>query len=112
MYLGDDGIVHVTLVGEIDEETAVALKEAGIQFGNIIGRKVNSFMDLNRVRKLSPNARKVMKDSCVHKNAGKIALYGIHPVARILASFAMGPTKKEDIRFFKTRDAAFAWLRE
>ena len=42
----------------------------------------------------------------------KIALFGIHPVARVIASFVMGATKKKDIRFFKSREEAFLWLKE
>ncbi len=43
---------------------------------------------------------------------GKVALFGLHPVARVVASFFMGATKKKDMRFYKTRGEALAWLKE
>ena len=34
----------------------------------------------------------------------------MHPVARVLASFVMTITKKNEIDFFKTKEEALAWL--
>jgi len=47
-----------------------------------------------------------------HERTGKVALFGLNPVARVIASFVMGVTRKKDMRFFKTREEALAWLRE
>ena len=43
---------------------------------------------------------------------GKIAMFGMHPVARVVASFVMGVTNKEDMRFFKSKEDALLWLKE
>ena len=43
---------------------------------------------------------------------GKVALFGLHPVARVIASFVMGVTKKEDMRFFRTKEEALAWIKD
>jgi hypothetical protein len=43
---------------------------------------------------------------------GKMAYFGMHPVARVIASFMMGVTRKQNMRFFKTREEALAWLKE
>ena len=57
-----------------------------------------------------------MKDK-IRKNfegegIGKVALVGMNPVVRVIASFIIGTTKKEGFRFFKSNDEALAWLKE
>ena len=42
----------------------------------------------------------------------KIAIFGLNPVARVIASFIMGVAKKKDQRFFKTKEEALAWLKQ
>ena len=53
-------------------------------------------------------ARKVFQELAEHKKQGKNAFYGMHPVARVLAAFFMGMSKKKDMGFFKTKEQAVA----
>jgi len=41
----------------------------------------------------------------------KIAIWGLSPVARVIASFVMGISKK-DIRFFNSEEKALSWLKK
>jgi hypothetical protein len=43
---------------------------------------------------------------------GKTAFFGMHPVARVIASFVMGVSPNKMMRFFKTKEDALIWLRE
>ena len=47
-----------------------------------------------------------------NEKIGKVALFGLHPVARVIAAFIMGITRKKDMRFFKSKEEALAWLKE
>jgi len=111
-YLGEDNITYFVLVGEHDENIAIACGEAFLKLINMVEGKVNALGDLNKAGKQSPEARKIWKELSENKKFGKIAIFGMHPVARVLASFVIGTTKKKDMRFFKTKEEALAWLKE
>ena len=112
LYLGENNILYITNIGEIDEKTAIAIKEAVLNVANMVEGKVHTLTDLNKAGKTSPEARKVFKELAEQEKQGKVALFGMHPVARVLASFFMGISKKKDMRFFKTKEEALAWLKE
>ena len=111
-YLGEDNILYITPVGEFDEEIALAVKEVMLKFFNMVEGKTNLLVDLNKAGKHSSEARKIVKEFTEHEKAGKVAVFGLHPVARVLASFIMGISQKKDMRFFKTKEEALAWLKE
>ena len=110
-YLGEDNILYTTVVGEVDENAAIAIREGHLKFMNMVEGKVNSLIDLNKAGKQPPKARKIGIEMFEHERIGKVALFGLHPVARVIASFVMGVTRKKDIRFFKTREEALAWIK-
>jgi hypothetical protein len=104
-------ILHETIVGEVNEKIAHEFEKASQMLRkNVVGR-MNVLIDLTRAGKPTPKARKLarvrLEDVCI----GKVALFGMHPVARVIASFVIGITRKKDMRFFKTKDEALAWLR-
>ena len=112
IYLGEDNIVRLTILGEVDEETEIGINEACYKFMNMVEGKMHALIDLNRAGKTSPGARKRQKEISEHEKTGKVALFGLHPVARVVASFVMGISKNQDMRFFKTEEEALAWLKE
>ena len=112
IYLGEDNILYVTVVGDIDDKMAIAIKEADLKFKNTVEEEFDVLGDLNKSGKHSPEARKIWKEMTEDDKTGKVAICGMHPVARIIASFVMGVSRKKDMRFFKTREEALSWLRE
>ncbi len=112
LYLGEDNITYFFIVGEHDENISSACREAFLKLINMGEGKVNALGDLNKAGKQSPEARKTWKELSEHEKVGKLALIGMHPVARVLSSFVMGTTKKNYMRFFKTKEEALAWLKE
>jgi len=112
LYLGDDNILYVTVVGEWDEKTATEISEADSKLRNMIEGTMDVLINLNKAGKQTSGARKIVKELGEHEKTGKVALFGLHPVAKILASFVMGITRKKDMRFFKTEEEALAWLKE
>ena len=112
IYLGEDNILYATIVGELDETRARTIKEITLKFINIVEGKVNALADLNKAGHQTPGARKIWRESAENEKFRKVALFGMHPVARVIASFVMGVSKKEDMRFFKTKEEALAWFKE
>ena len=111
-YLGEDNIFYITVVGEVDGKTAAEVTEIDNKFKSMVEGKLNVLADLNKGGKQSVEARKIWKEMTEGDRTGKIAMYGMHPVARVLASFVMGVSRKKDMRFFKTKEEALAWLKE
>ncbi len=112
LCLGEDNIIYVIAVGETDEKLAIAVKEAGIKLMNMVEGKVNILIDLNKAGKSSPEVRRIHRELAEHEKTGKVAFFGMHPVARVIASFFMGVSKKKDMRFYKTKEEALVWLKE
>ena len=112
LYLGEDNILYGTVVGEQTEKMPIALKEAIDKMKNMVEGRVNVLVDLNKAGQLSSGARKIGRETLEDEKVGKVALFGLHPVARVIASFVMGVTRKQNMRFFKTKEQALAWLKE
>ena len=113
LYLGEDNISYITpFGGYIDEKRATEVSQASLRLMNTVQGKVNCLIDLNKAGQQSSGARKIWKEWSENEKTGKVALFGLHPVARVIASFVMGVTRKRDIRFFKTEKEALAWLKE
>ena len=112
LYLGKDNVLYVTVFGEVDEKIAILIKEADLKFKNMVKEKYDVLADLNKSGKHSSESRKIWKEMTEHDKTGKVAIFGMHPVARVIASFVMGVSKKKDMRFFKTKEEALLWLKE
>jgi len=112
IYLGVDNIIYTTIVGEVDEETEIGINEASYKLMEMVEGKTHTLIDLNRAGKTSTGARKRQKEISEYEKVGKVALFGLHPVARVIASFTMGLSKNKDMRFFKTGEEALVWLKE
>ena len=74
--------------------------------------KVDVLVDLNKAGQASSKARETFKGMSEDENVGRVAIFGVHPVAKVLASFFMEVSKNRNIRFFKTKEAALEWLKE
>jgi hypothetical protein len=112
VYLRDDDIIQFTIVGDQDEKTVICLKEASNKLKSMVGGRPNVLVDLNRVGKPTQGARRIGKERLDDDRVGKVALFGLHPVARVIASFVISVTRKKDMRFFKTKEEALLWLRD
>ncbi len=107
-----ENIVYVWAVGPQTSETALAHIDLYRQLYQEINKPLNFIIDLNEAGKNSPEARKAWKDVAEDVITCKVALVGIHPVARVLAGFVMSITGAAKIQFFSTRDRAIRWLSE
>ena len=99
-------------LSDVDEDDYEDMSAATIKATEDIEGKVNILVDINHCGKVPAKVRRMAKRDFEKETTGKVAMFGMHPVARILASFIIGITRKEDIRFFKTEAEALAWLKE
>ena len=111
-YLGEDNILYETIVGEADDEMGNALEEATNKRKKKAGRQVDVLVGVNRAGKPSPKTRARAKKNFEAEGIGKVAMFGMNPVGRVITSFVMGITRKEDMRLFKTKEEALTWLKE
>jgi len=111
-YLDEDDILHIVSYGDLDEDDYAEMSEATTKATGDTQGKVKILVDLNHCGKVPAKVRRLAKGDFEKETTGKVAMFGMHPVARILASFIIGITRKEDIRFFKTEEEALAWLKE
>ncbi len=72
---------------------------------------MNIFVDNSRSGKPSQEARKVFGEMIRHEQCGKIAVFGLSPVSRVIASFVLGSSKKKNTHIFKTKEEALDWLK-
>ena len=114
IYLLDNNIIHVVAVGEQSDELAMAHVEIFNRLTKWNEGKFNYLIDLNKAGKNSTEARKLWKDISEDENTGKLALFGLHSVARVLASIVIGVNSKnkDHHRFFKLKEEAFKWLNQ
>ena len=111
-YLEENNIMHAVEVGVIDDQKALAIKETYLKVLDTVKGQVNILVDLNKAKKPSAKARKILNEISENERVDRVAHFGVHPVARVMASFLMGFSKKKEIRFFKTGEEALKWLKK
>lgn len=111
-YLDDDNIIVGTVIGDINDQIGKECLDAGLKLMDLVEGEVNIFIDIGKAGKQSSEARKLGKELFEHEKVRKVALFGLHPVARVLASFVIGSTNRKNSRFFGNKEEAFAWLKE
>lgn len=108
----EENILAVTIVGEVDKETAVKCKDVAYKFVEMMAGEIKTLIDLTQATQQPSESRKIVQEMWNDEKSGKVALFGLNPVAKAVASFVIGATHKEDIHFFKAKDEAIAWLKE
>lgn len=109
IYLEND-ILYVTVVGDTDETIALRIKET--ELGLMENRGVtNKLININHSGKVTVEARKIFKKKGEHEKTGKVALVGLHMVARVFATFLIKAFGNKRLRFFQDREEALAWLK-
>jgi hypothetical protein len=106
-----DGILHVTTIGDVDDKIAEISKEAVLKLETKVGKAKGVLIDLNKAGKQSPQARKTWKSMHESGNYIKVALCGMNPVSRVIASFFLQIMTDKKTKFFKTEEEALNWLK-
>jgi hypothetical protein len=105
----ENEILYIISKGDADISIASEVRKLINEF--IKGRtKINYFIDLNEAGKYTSEARKIWRQLGENEKVKKIALLGIHPVARVVASFYMKVSGNKKSKFFSNKEEAFKWL--
>ncbi|MDD5528661.1 MAG: STAS/SEC14 domain-containing protein [bacterium] len=114
LCFGEDKILYATLVGDLSAEIVNTLYVFFEQNKNenMVDGKVRFFVDLTNSGKPSMEARKLTYALSESKDIGKFAIIGMNPVARVIAAFFMGNSRKKGMKFFNTREEALEWLKK
>jgi hypothetical protein len=112
LYLGEDDIMYIETSGNYDEKVVAELRDAFLKLISFAEGKVDIIVDSNRGGKTAQNARKVFAELMEHERCRKIAIFGMNPVARVIASFILGASKNKNTKIFKTKEEALAWMKE
>ncbi len=76
-------------------------------------QKLSFFINVNECGKNSPEARNTWKYLTEHDKTKKVAIFGIHPVAKVIAYFVIGTLiKKKKIKFFDNEEKALEWIKK
>jgi hypothetical protein len=106
----DDNILYIISNGDTDEEAAIRIKEAILEFFKA-RNKTSIFVDMNNFGKITPEARRKAKEVMNHEKTGNIAFVGNHPVARVIAEFLILVSGNKKSRFFGNPEEALNWLK-
>jgi len=109
-FLIEGNIIHVVVNGEQTTELAIFQDEIDLELATLVEGKISYLIDLNHSGKSSPEARAIWSRACERENTYKVAVFGLHPVAKVIASFVFGITRKKDMRFFSSEEEARSWL--
>ena len=108
----EGNLLNIKAVGPQTYDMAVAHLKIFEQIYHEVNEPLNFVIDLNDAGKNSTEARKIWKNVSEHEYTGKIALVGIHPVARVIAGFVMSISLSSKLQFFSTREKALKWIYE
>lgn len=113
VMMGEDNILRVQFEGEIGKEEIEAFLEDYMPY-------LEAASEGNPLRvlalpaigsgKFSSHARKTLARLNDDPRLGKSATIGIDRYARVLVSFVLKATGRENIAFFDTEEEALAWL--
>lgn len=107
----EGNIILVTIVGQLSTEISRMIYAETRKLERLIGGEVNYLIDLNRAGKNSPEANRIWKHAAEEPQVYRVAQFGLHPVAKVLASFVNSLTSKNNIRFFNSMEEAIVWIK-
>ena len=113
MRMGDDHILRVAFVGDTGERGAQAFIEALGPFleATTETEPLYAILDATRAGKLSAKARNIFFGLNRDSRVGQVAVIGTRRYLRVLGSFILKATRRDNIGFFDTEEQAIAWLK-
>jgi hypothetical protein len=111
LFLRDDDILTIVVVGDINATIAEGICEAArkLKEGIRISDDAKILVDNTLSGKQSPEARRIFEFQ-TKEGQDTVAIFGLHPVARVLASFFIKTFSKGKSRFFSSQEEAVNWL--
>ena len=109
----EDGIVRLAFIGDItDVEVDTFLK--GFQTyleAATLEQPLGLLVDASRDGKMAPSARRNFTELNKDPRLGHIGICNVSRFNRVVATFIMKATGRDNIRFFESQADALAWLK-
>jgi hypothetical protein len=108
--LTEENMIYI----EVDGVQTDAIADAHLKLFELLitdnQENIRFLINLNNAGKSTSKARQIWQEISESEFTNRVALYGIHPVAKVLATFVTGILKKNNVRFFKNKAEALSWL--
>jgi hypothetical protein len=108
----EGNIIFIKAIGIQTDQMAISHMEIYKQFSLLVNNKINFLIDLNKSGKSTPLARKIWKEITDDEGTNKVALFGLHPVAGVVATFVMQIVSRNNIQFFTNVEEALKWVKQ
>lgn len=108
---GADGICRMKLHGPGEAAMVNSILANDREVKEDTGTTWHYLVDFDKAGRPSPEAGKVWRKITHDRLTGKVAVFGTHPVARVLGAFFIGLSRQKHMRFFKSEEEALEWLR-
>ncbi len=112
IFLIQNNIILSNPVGPQTIEMAKLYYQVTQKLLKLVNGQINILIDLNNSGKSSSEVRSFWNKVGTQKEYNKIAFFGLHPVARVIASFEIGINGSKNMQFFKTEEQAIEWLQK
>jgi hypothetical protein len=98
--------------GILTIEDAQFILEETIRIAELRGNRIDWCIDLSRLKKPSPGARKILAEASAHPSIRKYAFVGASVFVRTIANFIMSAASQENARHFANEKDALDWIKE
>lgn len=113
LHMSDDGILRMRFVGDVGGQEMEAFYKDFAPFLETATEEKPLLVisDSTQAGKLSPKARKQLADLNRDPRIGLVGVLGARRYERVLISFVLKVTGRDNIRFFEKEEEARAWLK-
>jgi len=109
-----DQIVKLTIDGDISDEDGEQFLTDINEFRDALPpeKPMHYLVDSMKQGKLSAHTRSIFTEQNKSSGVGKVAVFGSNRFVRVMATFMIKASGRDNIRFFETETEALAWLQE
>ncbi|MEZ5070549.1 MAG: STAS/SEC14 domain-containing protein [Bacteroidales bacterium] len=111
VFFRSSGIIHIILRGEQTAEIARSFQDNHELALAKFGGPIDYLIDMNQAGKVTPKARRMVKDLALSMDTGKVAVFGAHSLAKFYANLVLSSFGRDNSRFFPTKEQAEDWLK-
>jgi len=110
IFLGEDGILRITCVGDQDGTSAREMAEETLRLLDHNSDSIKVLFDATKAGKFSVEARQEVARFLAQANHGRAAIVASSVPMRALGLFMTGGAKTKEVRFFESRREALKRL--
>jgi hypothetical protein len=113
LAMGDDGILRLAWIGDVDEADAQAFLKDYAPFVDAAttADPVLLLYKADQTGKVSSAVRKTFGQLNKDPRLGKMAIVGASRVTQVLATFVLKSSGRNNIRFFSSEADGLVWLK-